>query len=291
MFVTRIAPSPTGHMHVGTARTAYFNWLAARSSGGKFILRIDDTDAARSEDQYTHSIITTMQWLGLDYDERFFQSARFDRYRALAEKAMSEGWAYKDDGAVKFKLQHHTNNEWVDEISGKKSITADDYRIIDGAVLMRADNTPTYHWASVIDDMDYGVNFIIRGTDHITNTNKQIVLWRKLGYPIPKFAHVGLIGENGRPLSKREGAASMLYYKEKGYDPDAVLNFLARLGWGPKVDDKTTAVLPKERMLELFLNGGKMRPSIANMDLNKLEAYDRKYKARKGVWRNADKLI
>lgn len=279
-------------MHVGTARTAYFNWLAARASGGKFILRIDDTDPTRSKAEYVDVIVQTMKWLGLNYDEMHFQSGRYDRYRQLADRFLEEGYALKDDGAIKFKTPEvDLPDTWTDEITGPKRITKDDIEKSDGTVLIRSDGSPTYNWASVIDDMDMGVNYIIRGTDHITNTSKQVILWHLLGATMPKFAHVGLIGEKGKPLSKREGAASMLYYRERGYDPDAVLNFLARLGWGPTVDDKTTKTLPRDRMVELFLAGGKMKASIANMDMQKLEAFDRKYKAQKGVWRTGENLV
>jgi glutamyl-tRNA synthetase len=294
-------------MHVGNARTAYFNWLAARASGGKFILRIDDTDPTRSKAEFVNVILETMKWLGLDYDDLQFQSKRYDRYRELAQQWIDQDWAYNEEGAVKFRLPF-TYGEgpkfWHDEIGGDIKITADDYERMNGTVLIRADNSPTYHWASVSDDMDMGVNYIIRGVDHITNTAKQVVFWYLLnelssygtikvlpGDYGPKFAHLGLIGEKGKPLSKREGAASMLFYRQKGYDPDAVLNFLVRLGWGPTKDDKTTKTLPKDRMVELFLSGGSMKSSIANMDLQKLEAFDRKYKAQKGIWRNKDKLI
>ncbi len=290
-YTTRIAPSPTGDMHIGTARTAYYNWLAARGSGGRFILRIDDTDAARSKDEYTQGIIETMAWLGLDYDAIEYQSKRYERYRELAGQWLDKGLAIKDaSGAVRFWLPPDGPTTWEDNGKPMK-VTADDRNKTNDIVLMRADDTPTYNWASVIDDMDMGVNLIIRGVDHITNTSKQVLLWSCLGHPLPKFVHVGLIGQKGKPFSKREGAASMLYYREKGYDVDAVLNFLARLGWGPKNDDKTTALLPKERMVELFLTGGNFRTNLADCDLGKLESYDRKYKARKGVWRTGEKLI
>ena len=293
MYITRIAPSPSGSVHIGNARTAYLNWLAARASGGKFILRIDDTDLARSKSEYVDTIIDTMKWLGLDYDELVFQSNRFDSYRELAHR-FNGNFTYEEDGAIKFKLPDFKDDlpqSWHDEIGGDIKITDDDFQRMNGTVLIRADGTPTYNWASVIDDMDMGINFIIRGVDHITNTAKQVIFWHLLGHKIEKFAHVGLIGEKGKPLSKREGAASMLYYRERGYDPDAVLNFLVRMGWSPTKDDKSTAILPKEKVLELFFTGGKMRSSLANMDLQKLEAFDRKYKAQKGIWRNKDKLI
>lgn len=292
MFVTRIAPSPTGDMHIGTARTAYYNWLAARGSGGRFILRIDDTDASRSKQEYVDGILETMRWMGLDYDEMHYQSRRYDRYRQLAQEWVDKGLAHRDDqDAVRFRLPADLGvREWVD--NGKvMKITDNDLSNTDGIVLLRADGTPTYNWASVIDDMDMGVNLVIRGVDHLTNTSKQAALWACLGHALPRFIHVGLIGQGGKPFSKREGAAGMLYYREKGYDVDAVLNFLARLGWGPKNDDKTTALLPRERMQELFMEGGNFRTNLADCDHRKLESYDRKYKARKGVWRTGESLI
>jgi glutamyl-tRNA synthetase len=139
---------------------------------------------------------------------------------------------------------------------------------------------PTYHFATVIDDHDYGINYVIRGHDHITNTSRQIAIYNTLGWSIPKYAHVGLLAANKKPLSKRDRASSILAYKQKGYHPEAMLNFMARLGWGPTVDDKTTKLLPREKMLELFLEGGKMKNSLANIDLDKLDSFDRKYKAR-----------
>ncbi len=285
MFNTRIAPSPTGYMHIGTIRTAYFNWLAARATGGKFLLRIDDTDLARSEDKYVDGILDTMSWLGLDYDKVSFQSDMFDRYKSCAETLVDQGFALVDDGAYKLCLADVKNipNSWTDEIVGSVQITKDNVETADGMVLIKSDGSPSYNFASVLDDMDLNINYIIRGSDHVTNTARQVILFHILGGKLPKFAHVGLIGLNGKPLSKRDGAAGVNYYREKGYDPEAVLNFVARLGWGPTKDDKTTALLPRERMLELFLEGGKMKPSLANMDLVKLDSFDRKYKGRKGI--------
>lgn len=288
MYNTRIAPSPTGDMHIGTARTAYFNWLAARATGGKFYLRVDDTDQARSRPEFVEVIKDTLAWLGLDCDGVVFQSRR--NYR------VPDGMpVYFEDGAV--KLARPTGDvpkTWHDEVVGDVSITPADLDDLDdmaGMVLIKSDGMPTYNWASVVDDADMGINLIIRGTDHVTNTSKQVVLWFLLGHKLPQFAHVGLIGLSGKPLSKREGAASMLFYREKGYDADAMLNFLVRMGWSPTVDDKTTKMLPREKMLSMFLSGGKMRGSLANMDLARLEAFDRKYKASKKIWRTKEKLI
>lgn len=291
-YNTRIAPSPTGDMHIGTARTAYFNWLAAKSSGGEFYLRIDDTDKLRSKPEYVDVIKETLTWLDLTWDDLVFQSERLNFYKSGLAGIFKH--VYTEDGAVRLSTKYFPANlpkNWYDEVIGEVSITQNDLDDMNGMVLIKSDGMPTYNWASVVDDMEMKVNFIIRGTDHITNTSKQVILWFLLGVEIPKFAHVGLIGLKGKPLSKREGAASMLYYREKGYDADAVLNFLVRMGWSPTVDDKTTKMLPKEKMLYNFLSGGRMRGSLANMDLDKLEAFDRKYKASKKIWRTGEKLV
>ena len=302
MYNTRIAPSPTGDMHIGTARTAYFNWLAARASGGQFYLRIDDTDLKRNDPRYNVVILETMNWLGLDFDELFYQSDRFDRYSTAAKEFIDKGLAVVKDGATILTLDQLYSGfeeskwvnfpaQWEDVTKGKVNITKNDIENTDGMVLIKSDGSPAYNWCSVIDDIDKDINLVIRGADHITNTSRQVLLYHCLGKTPPKYAHVGLIGVKGKPLSKRDGASSMLHYRNAGYDPDAMLNFLARLGWGPTVDDKSVAITDKPRMLELFLEGGKMRNSFAGFDLSKLESFDRKYKARKGVWRTGEKLL
>lgn len=298
IYNTRIAPSPTGDMHIGTARTAYFNYLAAKASGGNFLLRIDDTDLERSKPEHTQVILDTFEWLGLEYDEIIYQSERFDRYASMARALVALDCAIiLDNGAIALKLNDKTRSQlpkkWKDEVAGYIKITAHDLEQVNGMILIKGDGSPTYNWATVIDDMDYQINYVIRGHDHISNTTKQIILYYVVGAMqfLPMFAHVGLIHYQKKKLSKRDGSASMLYYKEKGYDPDAVLNFMLRMGWGPNVDDKTTKTISKERAIELFLEGGNMRSAPSNMDLNMLESFDRKYKAQKGQWRNKEKLI
>jgi glutamyl/glutaminyl-tRNA synthetase len=290
-FNTRIAPSPTGDMHIGTARTAYFNWLLARSSGGSFILRIDDTDQARSKPEYTQDIVAIMEWLGLIYDKLVRQSDHTALYRQAVEEIPHK----EKDGAIILDLGNtypdHIPVAWKDRVVGLVPITPEDVERAHESVLIKSDGTPSYNWACVVDDIVEDINMVLRGTDHITNTSKQVILYSAWKQQPPHFAHVGLIAQGGKLLSKRDGAASMLHYKNAGYDADAMLNFLGRLGWGPKVDDKTTKMLPREKMLELFIEGGNLRSSQANMDMAKLEAYDRKYKAQKGVWRNKDKLM
>lgn len=280
-YVTRIAPSPTGDFHIGTARTAYFSWLAARASGGKFILRIDDTDQERHQEKAVEVILETMKWLGLDYDETFRQSNRRDTYKEIADIMLRNGTAVTLDGGAigtnpdKFVLP----DNWTDTIAGSIQITDQDRKNCPGVVLIKSDGFPTYQFSCVVDDHLTGVNYIIRGVDHISNTAKQVGLYNLLQWTTPQYAHVGLIHKDKKKISKRDGAASMLSYREKGYNPDAVLNFLLRMGWGPKQDDKSTAVLPKERALELFLSAGSMRAASSNFDQAKLDSFDRKYKA------------
>jgi len=282
-YITRIAPSPTGDFHIGTARTAYFNWLAAKASGGQFILRIDDTDPERSSEEYVEPIFEAMEWLGLDYDNVYRQSDFLDYYVEKAEVLIEKGHAHRiDGGAIALNIQNDDLLPlmWNDTIGGPQVITDDDRDIIRRTVIIRSDGVATYNFATVSDDCEMGVNLVIRGTDHISNTCRQVSLAYLLGFDIPKYCHVGLIHKDKKKLSKRDGAASVLWYRDQGYDPDALLNFLLRMGWGPKVDDKSTAVLTRERALELFLDGGKMRSQLANFDQQKLDSFDRKYKAR-----------
>ena len=294
-YTTRIAPSPTGDIHIGVARTAYFNWLMARASGGAFILRIDDTDLSRNDQKYVDVILQTMDWLGLDYNRIVYQSKRFDRYKSMAKALVDLNFAkVLDNGAIAVDLSGHTNGfgikvptSWHDEIVGDIKITDTNIDQTDGMILIKGDGSPGYNWATVIDDHDFGINYVIRGNDHITNTSKQVILYAVFGAPLPKFAHVGLIHlpqtklDRRKKLSKRDGAASMLQYKKDGIDPDAMLNFMLRLGWGPRVDDKSAKIIDRDRALKLFIDGGKMRAAPSNMDINALNAYDRKYKARK----------
>jgi glutamyl-tRNA synthetase len=282
-FNTRIAPSPSGYFHLGTARTAYFNWLAARASGGQFILRIDDTNTAKSQDQYVDVVYKAMDYLELDYDLTFKQSDRLDRYKQVIDKLVADDKAYHADGAVFLK---HTlvQQSFVDGASRSTiPVTKLDLDFIKDMVLMKSDGMPTYHFANVVDDIDYDINFVIRGNDHTNNTLKQIAIYEALGATVPKYAHIGLLCDlkTGKKLSKSDGAKSLLDYQSDGIDADAMNNFLLRLGWGPKVDDKTTAVLPRDRALQLFLDGGNLRGVHSKVDFQKLASYDKKYKAQK----------
>lgn len=263
----RFAPSPTGHLHIGGARTALFNWLFVRHNKGTFILRIEDTDRSRSTEEYIDSIIEGMKWLKLDWDEGpYRQTDRFDVYRSYCEKLLKEGKAYycycspeeleqrrqealaqgkspKYDGrcrnvkvpvpgknpAVRFKMPQEGQTVVNDLIKGR---TVFDNAQLDDLIIMRSDGTPTYNFTVVVDDVDMNITHVIRGDDHLNNTPKQIHIYSALGYEVPLFAHLPMIlGSDKTRLSKRHGATSVMAYKEMGYLPEALVNYLVRLGW------------------------------------------------------------
>ena len=286
-YNTRIAPSPTGLLHIGTARTAYFNWLAARATGGSFLLRIDDTDKARSTQENIDAIFGAMSWLGLDFDKTFKQSDRLERYHQVVQSLINDGNALRlNDGAIQLCVNWDLASKiWSDKLSGEIKISDQDISVIDKLIIMRGDETPTYNFATVVDDIDFNINLIIRGVDHIGNTIKQCQIFDMLCgiNNRPEFCHVGLLFKDKKKLSKRDpdGFGSIESLKDRGLDPDAVLDFMLRLGWGPKGEDKTHSVISKERAVNLFIASGNMRNSQANVDIAKLESFDRKYKARK----------
>lgn len=278
--ITRIAPSPTGMMHIGTARTAYFNWLAARATAGTFILRIDDTDATRNDESAVAVIDEGLAWLGLNADERFRQSDRQDLYAATAERLLADGKAVRaENGAI--LLADGFDASWTTHEGRVMSPTHKEQALADGQPILRADGTPIYHFASVVDDVDMGITLVIRGSDHISNTFRQAAIFHALGADLPKFSHVGLITQGKKKMSKRDGAASLLNYRDEGYDPDALLNAMLRMGWGPSRDDKSTAILTREQATDMFMTGGRMKSSPAEFDRQKLDWMDRKYKAKK----------
>ncbi|HOP48706.1 MAG TPA: glutamate--tRNA ligase [Desulfobacteraceae bacterium] len=265
-IVTRFPPSPTGYLHIGGARTGLFNWLLSRQKGGKFILRIEDTDEQRSTEKATKAILDSMEWLGLDWDEGpYFQSQRYDIYNNFIERLIASGQAYhchcspeelekkriaaraknlkpKYDGTcrdlglgpvpgsvVRLKTPQNGITQFDDKVKGM--ITFDNQEL-DDLILRRSNGSPTYHLAVVADDISLGINYIIRGDDHVNNTPRQILIYRALGETIPRYAHVPMIlGPDKTRLSKRHGAMSVLAYRDMGYLPDALLNSLARLGW------------------------------------------------------------
>jgi glutamyl-tRNA synthetase len=232
----RFAPSPTGYLHVGGARTALFDWLFARKHSGTFVLRIEDTDVERSSDEMTQGILEAMTWLGLHWDEGpYYQSKRLELYREMAERLISTGAAYHDEGAVRFKVPEGSVT-YTDAVFGEITVQSE---TIEDFVLLRSDKHPTYHLSVVVDDIDMRISHVIRGADHISNTPKQILLYRALGASLPVFAHVPLIlGPDKTRLSKRHGATSVMAYQELGIVPEAMRNFLALLGWAPGNDQE-----------------------------------------------------
>ena len=265
MTKTRFAPSPTGYLHVGGARTALFAWLYAKKTNGRFVLRIEDTDRERSTQESIDAILQGMRWLGLDYDEGpFYQTQRMARYQECIEQLLAEDKAYKcycskerldalreqqmadkqkprydgqcreageqaGDYVIRFRNPTEGSVVWQDAVKGRIDIANSE---LDDFIIARSDGTPTYNFTVVVDDWDMGISHVIRGDDHVNNTPRQINVLRALGAAIPEYAHVPMIlGEDGKRLSKRHGAVSVMAYREQGFLPQALLNYLVRLGW------------------------------------------------------------
>ena len=281
---TRFAPSPTGYLHVGGARTALFSWLYARKHGGKFVLRIEDTDLERSTQESVNAILEGMTWLGLEYDEGpFYQTHRFDRYKETIQQLLDQGDAYycycskeeldtlreqqmaskekpqynskcrdaahDGDGkeaVIRFKNPKEGEVEVNDLVKGKIVIANKE---LDDLIIARSDGTPTYNLTVLVDDMDMEVSYVIRGDDHINNTPRQINILNALGAELPHYAHVPMIlGSDGARLSKRHGAVSVMQYRAEGYLPEALLNYLVRLGWSHGDQE----IFSLDEMIELF---------------------------------------
>ena len=304
---TRFAPSPTGYLHIGGARTALFSWLYARRHGGQFVLRIEDTDAERSSAASVEAILEGMAWLGLDADEGpVFQTDRFDRYREVVATLLETGHAYRcwstpeeveamresarakgekprydgtwrdrtdagpDDvpSVVRFRNPSEGEVVWQDAVKGEIRIANAE---LDDLVILRADDTPTYNLTVVVDDADMGITHVVRGDDHVNNTPRQINLLAALGAELPVYAHLPMIlGEDGKRMSKRHGAVSVVQYREDGYLPEALLNYLVRLGWSHGDDELFT----REEMVSLFSLEGVNR-SGSVFDRKKLDSVNR----------------
>lgn len=275
----RFAPSPTGSLHIGGAHTALFNWLYARHTGGTFVLRIEDTDKERSTPEYEQSIMDGMRWMGLDWDEGpdkpagygpYRQSERMESYTKYAEQLLDAGLAYKDDGAVLFKVPSGETITFDDEVYGQISVKSENASVnqdgtIKDIVILKRDGMPTYNYAVVIDDYTMNINMVIRGEDHIINTPKQLLIYHALGFEIPKFAHLPMIlGKDKKKLSKRQGATSVFEYNDLGYLPDGVFNFLALLGWSPKDGQE---VFTRSEAIKLFdLGSVTKKPAVLDID-------------------------
>ena len=243
----RIAPSPTGNLHVGTARAALFNWMFARKNNGKFILRIEDTDFERSEERYVQNIYDSLKAIGLNWDEGpFKQSERLDIYKKYAEQLIEANHAYHFEGAIKFKMPSKII-KFNDLIKGELEF---DTSLNDDFVMIKSNGTPSYNFAVVIDDMEMQISHVIRGEDHISNTPKQIAIYEALGASLPQFGHMSMILAPDRTkLSKRHGATAVSEFIEQGYLPEAFVNFLALLGWSPTDNEE---VKPIEKIVEQF---------------------------------------
>jgi glutamyl-tRNA synthetase len=306
---TRFAPSPTGFLHIGGARTALYCWLEARHRGGEFILRVEDTDQERSTQEAVQAILDGMSWLGLEHDEGpYYQTLRMDRYRQVVEDLLKAGKAYyayeskeeieamraqamaqglkprynghyrdrneprRDDPnrVVRFRNPATGSVVFEDKVKGRIEWNNEE---LDDLVLMRSDGFPTYNFAVVVDDIDMRISEVIRGDDHVNNTPRQINIYNALGAPVPEFAHLPMIlGSDGQKLSKRHGAVSVMQYRDDGFLPHAVLNYLVRLGWSHGDQE----IFSREEMIALF-DVGKANRAASRFDLEKLSWLNQQY--------------
>ncbi len=247
-LVDRFAPSPTGQLHIGGARTALYNWLVARGSGGKMILRIEDTDRARSTKENVEQILDALEWLDIDWDEGPISQAAADgRHREVLAQLLESEHAYEFEGSTRLKVPDEGSTTVHDVIRGDVTFQHEN---IDDFTIARSDGSPLYNLAVAVDDLDSGVTHVVRGEDHLSNTPRQVMILNALGHEPPVYAHLPLLhGPDGKKLSKRHGAASVQELREAGYVPEAVRNYLALLGWG--YDDKQT-LFSTEELKELF---------------------------------------
>ncbi|CAK1925499.1 glutamate--tRNA ligase [Vibrio crassostreae] len=300
---TRFAPSPTGYLHVGGARTALYSWLFAKNQGGEFVLRIEDTDLERNSQEAVDAILEGMQWMGMEWDEGpYYQSKRFDRYNEMVDKLLAEDKAFKcyaskelldeiradqeenkemarydanhpkivaaneaakegDACVIRFRNPKEGSVVFDDQIRGRIEIANSQ---LDDLIIRRTDGAPTYNFVVVVDDWDMGITHVVRGEDHINNTPRQINIYEALGAPVPTFAHCAMIlGDDGAKLSKRHGAVSVMQYRDEGYLPNALNNYLVRLGWSHGDQE----IFSQEEMIEFFsLNAISKSASAFNTD-------------------------
>jgi glutamyl-tRNA synthetase len=262
----RMAPSPTGFLHIGGVRTFLFNWLFARQQGGEILLRIENTDTNREVEEAVDQIKNSLIWLGIDWDgDVKFQLDTADTARELAQQLLSEGKAYEDEGAIRFRQPKEGTVSWNDVVRGEIEFKNE---LLPDLVIVRSDGRPTYNFISPVDDITDGITHVIRGEDHVSNTPSQINILRALGADLPTYAHVPNInGEDGRKLSKRRNAVALDDFRNEGYLPAALFNFLALLGWS--YDDKTT-IMSRTELIERF-SLERVVPSPATFDYKKLD--------------------
>lgn len=272
MVRVRFAPSPTGYLHIGSARTALFNWLCARHYGGNFILRIEDTDKVRSEQRFLEEIMDSMKWLGMEWDETpVKQSDRFGVYKEAAEKLVQAGKAYREGEAYIFKVEKGRNIEIDDIIHGKVVFNTDD---IKDQVMIKSDGSPAYNFCCVIDDAFLKITHIIRGDDHMSNTPKQVLFYEALGLTPPRFGHMPLIlGQDGSKLSKRDGGTAVEEYRKEGFLAEALVNYLLLLGWSPGGNREIIQLAEAVKLFDL----DHMKGVQAKFDIQKLRWMNGEY--------------
>ncbi|MCF7894466.1 MAG: glutamate--tRNA ligase [Candidatus Omnitrophica bacterium] len=269
MLKVRFAPSPTGFLHIGGARTALFNWIYARKNKGEFILRIEDTDQNRSKQEYLDEILDSLKWLKIDWDQIYYQSKRFDIYRDYAQKLVDKGCAYKKDEAIFFKY-NFSQIEVNDLIRGK--VTFNELPKNE-EVIIKKDGTPGYNFSCCIDDALIGINFVMRGEDHLSNTPKQFLIYQALDFKLPDFAHLPLIlSPQGGRLSKRFGATAISEYKKQGYLPESLANYLLLLGWSPGQDREILSIEETKNLFKLK-DVGKTGAAFSLDKLNWINSY------------------
>lgn len=301
-FRVRFAPSPTGHLHIGGARTALFNWLFARQNSGTFVLRIEDTDQERSDEEMVRGILEGLSWLGLDWDEGpFFQSNNLESHRRVGRRLVDTGWAYCDFSepsagpdshlafrnlsageaeerlqkgerfATRFKVPEGRKIQFEDLVFGQITVETDS---LEDFVILRSDGYPTYHLSVVADDLEMGITHVIRGADHLSNTGKHVLLYQALGETAPTYAHLPLIlGSDKKRLSKRHGATSVTEYRDRNLLPEAVFNYIALLGWSPGDDSE---IFSSDELIKKF-NVSRISRANAVFDFTKLEWMNKRY--------------
>ena len=261
-----MAPSPTGLLHIGGVHTFLFNWLFARGYGGECLLRIENTDTSREVAEAVEQIQRSLTWVGIDWDGPVtFQLDAMDRCRALARELVAQGAAYEDEGAIRFRMPDEGTTGWDDVVRGRIEVPNAQ---LEDVVIVRSDGRPTYNFASPVEDMDDAITHVIRGEDHISNTPKQIRILEALGHVPPAYAHLGSInGPDGKKLSKRHGAVSVDEFRDEGYLPEALVNFLALIGWAP---DGETTIMDRDELVDRFRLDA-VSPSPGTFDYPKLD--------------------
>ena len=282
----RMAPSPTGFLHIGGVRTFLFNWLYARGRGGECLLRIENTDTSREVAESVEQIERSLRWLGIDWDgETTFQLDRIERCQEEARRLVAAGAAYEDEGAIRFRMPNEGVTGWDDAVKGRIEFPNEQ---LEDVVLVRGDGRPTYNFASPVEDWLDAITHVIRGDDHVSNTPKQILILEALGAELPIYAHVpNVFGEDGKKLSKRHGAVSVDEFREAGYIAPALMNFLALLGWAP---DGETTIMSRDDLVERFTLE-RVGSSPATFDYAKLDWMNGIYLRELGIEAYADALV